>query len=75
MNQRRKLLVAMCIFMLICLLSIGFFAFPVGLTVCGIAGTAYGLRCNDKRFAFFAFGALLVGLAWAVYTLFLIKSM
>lgn len=74
-NPRNKVLTAIGVIMLVCLLTMGFFAFPVGLPVCGIIGLTYGLKCKDRKFTLFSSIALVIGLCWAAYTLLLIMAM
>ena len=40
-NLRNKVLIVMGIIMLVCFLTIGFFAFPVGIPLCAIIGLVY----------------------------------
>ncbi len=65
----------MGIIMLICFLVVGFFAFPIGIPLCGIIGLLYGLKCKDRKFALFSSVALVIGIGVAVYTGLLIMSM
>ena len=65
----------MGIIMLICFLVVGFFAFPIGIPLCGIIGLLYGLKCKDRKFALFFSVALVIGIGVAVYTGLLIMSM
>ena len=74
-NSRNKVLIVMGIIMLVCFLTIGFFAFPVGIPLCAIIGLVYGLRYKEKRFTLFSSVGLVIGIGWAVYTLLLIRSM
>ena len=74
-NLRNKVLIVMGIIMLVCFLTIGFFAFPVGIHLCAIIGLVYGLRYKEKRFTLFSSVGLVIGIGWAVYTLLLIRSM
>ena len=71
-NLRNKVLIVMGIIMLVCFLTIGFFAFPVGIPIIGLV---YGLRYKEKRFTLFSSVGLVIGIGWAVYTLLLIRSM
>lgn len=74
-NLRNKVLTAMGIIMLVCFLTIGFFAFPVGIPLCAIIGLVYGQKYKEKRFTLFSFVGLVIGIGWAIYTLLLIRSM
>lgn len=65
----------MGIIMLVCFLTIGFFAFPVGIPLCAIIGLGYGLKYKKKIFTLFSSVGLLIGIGWAIYTLLLIRSM
>lgn len=74
-NLRNKILTAMGIIMLVCFLTIGFFAFPVGIPLCAIIGLVYGLKYKEKRFTLFSSVGLVIGIGWAIYMLLLISSM
>lgn len=74
-SLRSKVLMAMGIIMLVCLLTMGFFAFPVGIPLCGVIGLVYGLKCKDKKFTLLSSAALVIGIGWAVYTWLLIMAM
>lgn len=65
----------MGIIMLVCFLTLGLFAFPVGIPLCGMVGLIYGMKSKDKNFMKWSAWGLLVGVAIIVYTLFVIKSM
>ena len=74
-NLRNKVLIVMGIIMLVCFLTIGFFAFPVGILLCAIIGLVYGLKYKEKGFTLFSSIGLVIGIGWAIYTLLLIRSM
>lgn len=74
-NLKIKVLTAMGIIMLVCFLTIGIFAFPVGIPLCSIIGLVYGLKYKEKRFTLFSTVGLIIGIGWAIYTLLLIRSM
>ena len=73
-NLRNKVLIVMGIIMLVCFLTIGFFAFPVGIPLCAIIGLMYGIKNKDTIFTKCSAVALFVGIACIVYTLLVIKS-
>lgn len=72
---RIKVLTAMAIIMLVCFLTIGVFAFPVGIPLCSIIGLVYGLKYKERRFTLFSIAGLVIGIGWMIYTLLLIRSM
>lgn len=74
-SLRSKVLITMGIIMLFCFLTMGFFAFPIGIPVCAVIGLIYGLKCKDRKFVLFSSIALAVGIGWGIYTLLLIGSM
>lgn len=74
-NLRNKVLIVMGIIMLVCFLTIGFFAFPVAIPLCAIIGLVYGLKYKEKRFTLFSCIGLVIGIGWAIYMLLLIRSM
>lgn len=61
--------------MLVCFLLVGFFAFSIGIPICSIIGLVYGITKKDRQFTKWSIIALTIGIACAVYTLVLIKSM
>lgn len=73
--MKNKIPGAMGIIMLVCFITLGFFAFPVGIPLCGAIGLAYGIKSKDKSFTRGSLIALLIGFALIIYTLFLIHSM
>lgn len=73
--MRNKLLIIMGFIMLVGFMTIGFFIFPMGITLCGIIGTYYGYRKSDQLFLRWSALALVVGIALIIYTLCLIGSM
>ena len=75
MSLRNKVLIAMGIIMLICFLVVGFFAFPIGIPLCGIIGLIYGLKYKDRKFVLFSSVALVIGIGWAVYAWLLVNTM
>ena len=74
-SKSAKVLKAMGIVMLVCLVALGMFAFPVGLPICGVIGLVYGLKCKERKFVLWSSIALAIGVLWAVYALFLIWGM
>lgn len=73
--MRSKVLTVIGFTMLIGFATIGFFAIPIGITVCAIIGLCYGCRKHDKPFIKWSVLALVLGVALIVYTLCLIGSM
>lgn len=61
--------------MLVSFLLLGFFAFPIGISVASVVGLMYGIRNKDGLFTKCSIVALLVGIACIIYTLIVIKSM
>lgn len=61
--------------MLICLVTLGFFAFPVGIPLCSIIGLVYGIRNKDRLFTRWSIVALAIGMVCIIYTLLVIRSM
>lgn len=74
-SRNGKVLTAMGFVMLVCLVAMGMFAFPVGLPLCGVIGLVYGLKCKERKFVLWSSVALAIGVLWAAYTLFLICGM
>lgn len=72
---KNRILIVMGIILLGCFITLGFFAFPVGIPLCGAIGLFYGIKSKDKKFIRWSLIALLIGIALAIYTLLLIKSM
>ena len=70
-----KVLTAMGVVMLVCLVTMGMLAFPVGLPICGIIGLGYGLMCKKRKFVLWSSIALAIGVLWAAYALLLIWGM
>lgn len=56
-------------------MTIGFFVFPAGITLCAIIGLCYGYWKKDKPFIKWSAIAFAVGIAIIIYTLCLIHSM
>lgn len=73
--MKNKIPIAMGIILLICFFTLGFFAFPVGIPLCGTIGIIYGIKSKDKRFIRWSLIVLFVGITLVIYTLLLIKSM
>lgn len=72
---RAKVLGLIGIVMLICMVLLGFFAVPIGLTVCSLIGVIYGFKYKDKPFRIYSYIFLVLGISVVVYTLFNIYSM
>lgn len=75
METKSKVLTAMGVVMLVCLVALGMFAFPVGLPICGVIGLVYGLKCKERKFILWSSLMLAIGVLWAAYALFLILGM
>lgn len=73
--MKSKILTAMGVIMLLCLVTLGFFAFPVGIPICGAIGLFYGIKSKDKLFIKWCSLALGIGLVLVVYTLLVISNM
>lgn len=77
-NERKlrdKILMIIAVVMLICIITIGAFAIPVGITSCAIIGLCYGLYKKDRLFTKWSVAALLIGILLTTYTICLIGSM
>ena len=61
--------------MLICILALGFFAIPIGLTLCSLTGLVYSIKCKDRAVRIYSAIFLIIGLSGTVYTLLNISSM
>lgn len=73
--MRKRVFALMGIIMLVSLVGLGFFAFPVGIPLCGLVGLIYGIKHKDKTFLAGSSLALLLGTVLAAYTFLLIHSM
>lgn len=73
--MRNKILLAISIIMLICLVTLGFFAIPVGLSLCSLIGIVYGYKYKDKKFLRYSKIGFIFGLICLVYALIVISSM
>ena len=73
--MRNRVLIIMGGVMLICLVTLGFFAFSVGIPLCSIIGLVCGIKNKDRLFTRWSIVALVIGMAFAIYTLLLIISM
>ena len=73
--MKYNVLFIMGVVMLICLVTMGAFAFPVGIPLCAIIGLVYGIKNKNRLFTRWSMVALVFGVAFAIYTLFLIISM
>ena len=69
MTARNKVLTIMGIIILIGIISIGFFVFPIGISMCAITGLCYG--CKYK----WSSVGLVTGIGLSIYTWCLISSM
>lgn len=73
--MRSGVLVVIGFIMLIAFVVIGFFALPIGITLCAIIGLCYGFLKSDKLFIRWSAVALLIGVILVVYSFSLISSM
>lgn len=73
--MRKSILAIMGAIMLIGFITIGFFVFPIGISLCGILGLCYGIKKKDKLFVKWSLVALSIGIVADIYTLFLVYSM
>ncbi|WP_410067657.1 hypothetical protein [Barnesiella intestinihominis] len=73
--MRNKILIIMGIIMLIGFITIGFFIFPIGITLCSIIGLCYGITGKDKLFTRWSFIGLSVGIIFLIYTYYVIQGM
>lgn len=65
----------MGIIMLIGFITIGFFIFPIGITLCSIIGLCYGITGKDKLSTRWSFIGLSVGIIFFIYTYYVIQGM
>ena len=75
MKTKSRVFTVMAVVMLVCLVSLGMFAFPVGLPICGVIGLVFGLKRKDRKFILWSSMMLAIGVLWAVYALVLILEM
>ena len=73
--MKNKVLTTMGIIMLVCLVTLGFFAFPVGIPICSIIGLIYGIKSKNKLFIKWCSLALIIGIALVIYILLVINNM
>lgn len=73
--MRTKVLYAMGSIMLVCLITLGTFALPIGMPLCSSIGLVYGIRYRDRRFVGWCLAGLLVGGGAMLYTWLLIGNM
>lgn len=73
--MKKGVLIAMGIILLVCFMLFGFFAFPVGISLCSIIGLVYGVKTKDKQLVKWSLVALVIGVALIVYTLLVINNM
>lgn len=74
-NTRIKILIAIGTIMLVGFLLVGFFVFPIGISLCSIISFLYGIKSKDRLFTKWSIVTLIIGIAYIIYTLFVIKSM
>lgn len=68
MTARNKVLTIMGIIILIGIISIGFFVFPIGISMCAITGLCYGCKYKDKLFIRWSSVGLVTGIGLSIYT-------
>lgn len=73
--KRNSIFAIMGAIMLIGFITIGFFVFPIGISLCSIIGLCYGIKKKDKLFVKWSLVALSIGVSIDIYTLLLIYSM
>lgn len=56
-------------------MTIGFFAFPIGIPVCSLIGLVYGIKSKDRLFIKWSSFALIIGIALIIYTLLVVRNM
>ena len=74
-KNRAKMLSLIGIIMLACIILFGFFAIPIGITICSFIGLIYSTKYKDKPFRKYSYIFLTIGLLSAAYTLLNIYSM
>lgn len=74
-HMQVKVWTAIGIIMLVSFMTLGLFAFPIGIPVCSVIGLIYGIKKKDKLFTRWSIVALGIGIACMIYTLAVIKSM
>ena len=75
MTARNKVLTIMGIIILIGVTSMGFFVFPIGISICAIVGLCYGCKYKHKLFIRYSSVGLIIGIGLSIYTWCLISSM
>lgn len=75
MTARNKILTIMGIIILIGVTSMGFFVFPIEISICAIVGLCYGCKYKDKLFIRYSSVGLIIGIGLSIYTWCLISSM
>lgn len=73
--MKSKIVIAMGISLLVGFLTLGFFAFPIGIPVCGAIGLIYGCKNKDRSFTMGSLIALLIGIACIIYSFLVIHNM
>lgn len=48
--MKNRVLIAIGVIMIVCVTTLGFFVFPVGIPLCGTVGLFYGIKSKDKNF-------------------------
>lgn len=66
MTARNKVLTIMGIIILIGIISIGFFVFPIGISMCAITGLCYGCKYKDKLFIRWSSVGLVTGIGLSI---------
>lgn len=73
--SRASIIGAMAVIMLALFMTTGFFSIPIGVSICSVIGIIYGYKCKDKSFFRWSMLALVIGVAFIIYVVILIKSM
>ena len=73
--MRKKVTSTIVVLMLVCMVTLGCFALPVGFTLCSLIGLAYGKKYQDKTYLKYSTIGMLLGLASILYTILVIYSM
>lgn len=73
--MRKRISLIICIIMLICIIFLGTFSLPIGITLCSVIGVIYGIKHKDKSFLKCSSVLLVFGTLLIIYTLLNINSM
>lgn len=72
---RSKILIAMGWVMLISVIALGFFGIPIGIILCALIGSAYGVYKQDKPFRLYSSIALIAAIAFFIIFFIQLQSM